>query len=405
VPKTLEFWFDFSCPFAYLASTKVEALAARVGAALEVRPMLLGGVFKARGVAQNLAATLGPAKARHNLDDIRRGAQRAGVPLRMPAGHPLRTVEALRVVLAAGAPMPLIHRIYRAYWVDGAEPSARDTLAAALRDVGLPVDETLARAESQEIKDELRRRTDEAVERGVFGVPTFFVDGALFWGQDRMDMVETALGGSPAAARPAPRDPVDFYFDYSSPFAYLAISRAWAELGALARWRPILLGGLFRSIGTPDVPLLHQSEAKRNHTMADLLRQAERAGVPFRFPSFFPVRTVLPLRVTLAAGTPPALVRALARALWGEERDISDPAVVAGICDSLGLPGAELLARAETPEIKAALHANNAAAEAAGAFGVPTFVVHTTDHGPQLYWGADRLALAAAASAGDASAI
>ena len=297
MPKTLEFWFDFSCPFAYLASTKVEALAARVGAALEVRPMLLGGVFKARGVAQNLAATLGPAKARHNLDDIRRGAQRAGVPLRMPAGHPLRTVEALRVVLAAGAPMPLIHRIYRAYWVDG------------------------------------------------------------------------------------------------------------AELGALARWRPILLGGLFRSIGTPDVPLLHQSEAKRNHTMADLLRQAERAGVPFRFPSFFPVRTVLPLRVTLAAGTPPALVRALARALWGEERDISDPAVVAGICDSLGLPGAELLARAETPEIKAALHANNAAAEAAGAFGVPTFVVHTTDHGPQLYWGADRLALAAAASAGDASAI
>ena len=109
--KRVEFWFDFSCPYAYLASTKVEAMAARAGAALEVRPMLLGGVFKARGVPQNLSATLNPAKARHNLDDMRRGAQRAGVELNMPAAHPMRTVEALRCVLAAGIPWALIHRV------------------------------------------------------------------------------------------------------------------------------------------------------------------------------------------------------------------------------------------------------------------------------------------------------
>ena len=128
----VEFWFDFSCPYAYLASTRVEALAARAGAELDVRPMLLGGVFRARNVPQNLSATMSPAKARHNLDDMRRAAQRAGVELRMPAGHPMRTVEALRCVLAAGIPWPLIHRIYRAYWVENVEVSDREVLARLL---------------------------------------------------------------------------------------------------------------------------------------------------------------------------------------------------------------------------------------------------------------------------------
>lgn len=401
----LEFWFDFSCPYAYVASTRVEALAAAAGVELDVRPMLLGGVFKARGTPQNLAATLSPAKARHNLDDMRRQAQEAGVALRMPANHPQRTVAALRCVLAAGVPWPLIHRIYRAYWVDGEDIADRAVLARALADVGLDADGVLARAESPEIKDELRRRTDEAVARGVFGVPTLFVGEALFWGQDRMDMALEALGFRIEAPAPRPTAPIDFYFDYSSPFAYLAIMRAEAELGPALRWRPILLGGLFRSLGTPDVPLFQQSEEKRRHTLQDLHRQAARAGVPFRFPSRFPMRTLLPLRATLAAGSPPPMVRALATALWAEDRDISDPAVVAAIADGVGLDGAGLVRAAESPEIKARLVAETSAAEAAGVFGVPTFVVHTPERGPQLYWGADRMCLAAAAGSGDTSAM
>lgn len=406
-----EFWFDFSCPYAYIASTKVEALAARTGAQLDVRPMLLGGVFKARGVAQNLASTLAPAKAQHNLNDMRRQAQRAGVPLKMPAGHPLRTVEALRCVLAAaeGGPvarvMPLIRRIYRAYWADNEDIGQREVLARALADVGLEVGKIFERAESAEIKDELRRRTDEAVARGIFGVPTFFVGDELFWGQDRMDMVEEALGGRPAAPAVRPSAPVDFYFDYSSPFSYIAAARAEQVLGSVLRWRPILLGGLFRQIGTPDVPLFEQSPEKRRHTMKDLDRQAQQAGVAFKFPSKFPIRTVLPLRATIAAGSPPALVRALGSALWAEDRDIGDPAVVRAICDGLGLDGEKLVAQAEAPEVKAGLLENTTAAQAAGVFGVPTFVVHSPERGPLLYWGNDRLHLAAAASAGETSAM
>lgn len=404
--KRFEFWFDFSCPYAYVASTRVEALAARVGAELDARPMLLGGVFKARGTPQNLSATLNPAKAAHNLHDMRRQAQMAGVPLQMPGGHPFRTVEALRCLLAVGAPfMPLAHHFYRAYWAEGRDLGQRETVVAVLREAGHDPEAVLARANSEEIKDELRRRTDEAIERGIFGVPTCFVDDQLYWGQDRLDMVEAALGGLPEVAPPTTGlAPVDFWFDYSSPFAYLALARAEATFGPAARWRPLLLGGLFRSVGTPDVPLFTQSPEKRRHTMQDLQRQASRADVPFAWPTRFPISTVLALRLTLQARltesiTGRALIVRIARALWAEDRDISDPIVLAGLCDELGFPGTQLVEAAG--EAKSALFAATSAAESAGVFGVPTFIVHRPPGEDLLYWGVDRMNWAARAAAGD----
>ncbi len=405
--KSFEFWFDFSCPYAYVASTRVEALAARAGAELDPRPMLLGGVFKARGTAQNLSGTLAPAKAAHNLNDMRRQAQMAGVPLQMPAGHPFRTVEALRCLLAVGAPfMPLAHHFYRAYWAEGRDLGQREVVTAVLREAGHDPEAVLARANSAEIKDELRRRTDEAIERGIFGVPTCFVGDQLFWGQDRLDMVEAALGGYPDLTRPSGElNPVDFYFDYSSPFAYLALAQAEAVFGPAARWRPLLLGGLFRSVGTVDVPLFTQSPEKRRHTMQDIARQASRAGVAFAWPTRFPISTVLALRLTLQAGLADsiagrALIVRIARALWAEDRDISDPVVLAGLCDELGFPGEPWVAAAG--EAKSALFAATTAAESVGVFGVPTFIVHPPGREHLLYWGADRLLWAARAAAGDA---
>ena len=403
-----EFWFDFSCPYAYVASTRVEALARRVGAELDARPMLLGGVFRARGTAQNLSATLHAPKAAHNMDDMRRQAQMAGVELRMPAGHPLRTVEALRCLLAVGAPfMPLAHRFYRAYWVEGRDISEGAVIDEILGEAGLEVAAVRARASSEEIKAELRRRTEEAVARGIFGVPSCFVGEEMFWGQDRLDMVEAALGGTPESLRPragVTLAPVDFYFDYSSPFAYLAIAQAEAVFGAAARWRPLLLGGLFRSLGTPDVPLLSQSSEKRAHTMRDLTRQAARAGLAFAWPSRFPMSTVLALRMTVQGRLVETregrgLIARIARALWAEDLDIADPAVLARLADEMGLDGAGLVARAG--EGKQALFAATAEAEAAGVFGVPSFVVHAPGRAPLLYWGVDRIDWAARAAAGD----
>lgn len=190
----LDFWFDYSCPYAYLASTQVEALAARTGAELSWRPMLLGGVFAANGTPQKLFETLSPAKAAHNGRDMHRWAELFGVPLRMPAGHPLRTVEALRATVAAGIDPRIVHGFYAAYWIHGRGPSEeatlRDVLAAAGHDPA-PILAAIARPDA---KDDLRRRTDEAVALGIFGAPAFVVDGRrMYWGQDRMHFVERDL--------------------------------------------------------------------------------------------------------------------------------------------------------------------------------------------------------------------
>lgn len=412
--RRLELWFDFSCPYAYLAFSRVEALAERTGAELVLCPMLLGGVFRARSVPQHLFASHGPAKSRFQADDLRRLAQLAEVPLSMPAGHPFRTVDALRALLAAGEPYgPLAHRFYRAYWVENRDLGDHEVLRAILTEAGLDAEAVLEEAKSEAIKAELRRRTDLAVERGVFGAPTFFVDGELYFGQDRMDLVELALGGSARDASRAGRRrfaPVDFYFDYSSPFAYLASQRVEVVLGEAARWRPMLLGGLFREVGMVDVPYFAQSEAKQRHTARDLVRQAARRKTPFAWPSRFPMNSVLPLRVTLAARATESpegreLIRRIFRAYWAEDRDISDAEVVSAICDDVGFEGRSLVQAAQAPEIKAALREATSGAAAAGVFGAPTFVVHAPEAGPRLYWGADRLDMAVMAANGFAAAL
>lgn len=422
---TLRFYFDFSCPYAYVASTQIEALAQRVGARLDPRPILLGGVFRAHSTPQNLSETLGPAKARHNLADMHRWAARAGVPLNFPQGHPMRTVEALRSLLVVGEPfMPLAHAFFRAYWVDGIDLSTRENVAAVLREAGHDAEAVLARIDEPAIKDELRERTDEAIATGVFGVPTCVItpgesgrkEPELFWGVDRLDMVEALLRelgslNQPEAptlsvqppSLPRATRPVDLYFDYSSPFAYLGCIKAERWLGDDARWHPMLLGAVFKQVGTPDVPMFAQNEAKRRHTGKDLQRQAAMIGAPFSFPSRFPMRTVLPLRVTLAARAHESregrrLVHALFRALWADDRDISDPAEVERIADACGLDGAGLVARANEQAIKDALFQSTRAAVEAGVFGAPTFIVHG-QAGPELFWGADRLELALAAAA------
>lgn len=425
---TVEFWFDFSCPYAYLASRSIEAVCTAGGARLVLAPMLLGGVFRAIGAGDGPMPTLAPAKAASNARDMARWAERRGAPLTIPPAHPMRTVRALRTLLALPeATWPAaMHALYAAYWVDGADVTSDAVIAAALAGAGLDaaaIAAALAAADTDAIKDALRARTDQAVALGVFGAPAMVVRRAdvaplLLWGQDRLHWLAAVLAGwDPDAGPPAvqvPADPaadapaiaappaLDFWFDYSSPFAYLGatqIERVARAAGATVRWRPMLLGALFRDLGTADVPLLQMVAPKRAYVGRELERWARWWGVDFRFTSRFPLRTVLPLRVTLLAGAhTSALVARLFRAAWVEDQDVGDPAVVRALAVEVGLPP-EIVEEAGAPATKQALIDATAAARAAGVFGAPTAIVHSAG-GPLAFWGQDRLDLVAAALRG-----
>ena len=420
----LTFYFDFSCPFAYLASTRIEQVAADHGATLEPRPFLLGGVFRHYATAQNLASTLSAPKAAHNLADMHRHADLFGVDFAMPPGHPFRTVTALRVLLVVArrtSMLPAMHAIYRAYWVDGVDISEPASLGAVLDAVpaadrgGLDSAALLAAAGQQEIKDALRASTDDAIAAGVFGAPAMVVQGkgpfgteepgpALFWGQDRLPWVRQALGEPPPPPPSPPVDgpPVEVWFDYSSPFTYFGVVRARAFLGEAIVWRPMLLGAVFKARGGPIVPLRTFNTAKAAYTTIDMQRQATECGAPFQWPSRFPLRTVLPLRATLFVLSRPDLVdrvepliHALFRLCWADDADPTDPAAVARCCDAVGLPGEEIVAATAATAVKHLLFAATDTAVARGVFGAPTFVVDPQGADPSLFWGNDRLPLVA----------
>lgn len=193
--KTFEFWYDFSSPFSYLASTQIEGLAARAGAQAVWRPFLLGGLFKMIGGPDVPMLTWPDPKRQHALRDMQRHADLYAVPFRWPTRFPMSTVTALRMALAAGEGLvPLSHAIFRAYWGEDRDISDPGELARLAESVGLPAS-LVDRAKDQDAKDALRRVTEQAKERGFFGAPTFTVGDLTFWGQDRMDFVEKALGG------------------------------------------------------------------------------------------------------------------------------------------------------------------------------------------------------------------
>ncbi|MBT8496305.1 MAG: 2-hydroxychromene-2-carboxylate isomerase [Deltaproteobacteria bacterium] len=409
-PLRVDFHFDFSCPYAYLGSTRIESLCTAHGVELRWQPFLLGGVLRALGAPDDLSTAMSSGKRDHNRRDMQRWASHWGVELAMPSSHPQRTVRALRALLSAPeASWPtVIHAIFRGYWVDGLDITSPAILAELLASAGLAPDDVrvaLAANDDPAIKTELRRRTDEALELGVFGAPTTVIHGGeqpeLYWGQDRLPEIDRRMAGRAASTWPQ-RSPargrcLDFYYDFSSPFAYLAcaqIEAAAAAIGAELHYKPMLLGGLFRAVGTADVPLFEMSESKQRYQRIELERTARTLGIDFQFATNFPIRSILPLRVALAADERIADVsRALFAAAWSQGHNIESPDVLASILAGLGLDGAELLARAQSQPVKDQLRANTEQAAERGVFGAPTMVVTEPGDEQELYWGGDRLAL------------
>ena len=194
--KTVEFFYDFGSPTVYLAATQLPAIAAAVGATIDWRPMLLGGVFKSTG---NQSPVVVPAKAAYMNNDLERFAKRYGVPFRFNPHFPINTLALMRGAAAYQDDVVVSstyrNAIFRAIWVEARNLNEPDVIGQVLSDAGLDPAELMNRIGQQTVKDQLIANTEEAVNRGVFGAPTFFVGERMFFGQDRLDFVADALSG------------------------------------------------------------------------------------------------------------------------------------------------------------------------------------------------------------------
>jgi len=193
--RTLEFYFDYGSPYSYLADTQVEAIAKRTGATLVRKPMLLGGVFKLTG---NSSPAEQPQKAKWSAFDMPMWAKHYGVPFQRNPFFPVNTLALMRGATAAqidGVFEKYHPAMFKAMWVDGRDLNDLKEVAAVLTAAGLDAQKIGSRIQDQDVKDRLKAVTDEAVARGVFGAPTSFVDGMMFFGNDRLPFVEMALKG------------------------------------------------------------------------------------------------------------------------------------------------------------------------------------------------------------------
>ena len=193
--KTLEFFFDVGSAASYLAYTQLPKLARETGTTIDYKPMLLGGVFQATG---NHSPMTIAAKARYVAQDFDRFAKRYGVPIANNPHFPIITLMLQRgaTALQLSDParfLPYLDAVFGAIWVDAKNMNDPATVAGVLSRARFDPTALLAQTQEPQVKDRLKAVTQDAIERGVFGAPTFFVEGQMFWGQDRLDFVKEAL--------------------------------------------------------------------------------------------------------------------------------------------------------------------------------------------------------------------
>lgn len=198
----IEFFFDCSSPWTYIAFRNIQPLAAELGETISWRPVLVGGIFNT--VNKGIYAAredMNSPKNRYMLKDVQDSAREAGLTIAFPPKvFPVNSVKAMRGCLwiaqdAAAKPhyLEFIEAAFAAYFTREEDISQDDVLAAICRQVGIDADAFLAGIAQPDIKEQLKANTDEAIRRGAFGSPTFFVGDDMYFGNDRLALVRSAV--------------------------------------------------------------------------------------------------------------------------------------------------------------------------------------------------------------------
>lgn len=192
----VQFYFDFSSPYGYLAAMQIDELAEKYQRQVEWHPILLGVVFK---ITDCLPLTKVPLKGKYSEHDFARTARFHSIPFTMPSVFPISTQHAARAMLwvantkGRASSVEFAKLIYRAYFVDQINISEAEQVIRLGRQFGLDGVELEQAIATPEIKDRLKTEIDEAIKQGVFGSPYVIIDGEPFWGFDRFDQIEATL--------------------------------------------------------------------------------------------------------------------------------------------------------------------------------------------------------------------
>jgi 2-hydroxychromene-2-carboxylate isomerase len=195
MPKTIEFLFDVGSPTTFMAHRRLPAILARTGAVVEHVPVLLGGIMKATG---NAPPGMVVPRGRWMNIDMARYAKREGITLNMNPDFPINTMAMMRMLTAAKGTAdfaPLLEALFVAMWERPRKMDDPAVVAAVLTEAGFDPAVWLDKANDPAVKAALVAATENAVARGAFGAPTFFVGDEFFFGQDRLDWVEAELAG------------------------------------------------------------------------------------------------------------------------------------------------------------------------------------------------------------------
>jgi len=193
--KVVEYYFDVGSPFSYLGFYQIQKIAAETQAEIIWKPMLLGGVFKATG---NSSPMLVPAKSKYSKHNIQRWAKYWGISVQSNPHFPINTLPLMRIITAVQLYMPerlleITSSIFNAMFGQPRNLNDQAQLIQLCNEIGLDVEKVQAWLSDEKVKGQLKDVTEEAVNRGVFGAPTWFVQDEMFWGVDHLHFVEAAL--------------------------------------------------------------------------------------------------------------------------------------------------------------------------------------------------------------------